>query len=951
MTEEQARKIVKDAFENPFDKGRFAKLLVNLLELKGKSPVYKGNIIPEPFRPLVKTCQRFGKYEDPKGKVIDILIVHLRKESSLERARSAQRNFIGRYLKVSGRGASKDGVIAAFVSPDKKDWRFSFVKIDYSFNEQGKIEDSLSPARRSSFLVGQNESGHTAQQRFVPLLREGNRNPTLESLEDAFSVEKVTREFFEKYRALFHNIKEALEKITARDKKIKADFESNGVRLSDFSKKLLGQIVFLYFLQKKGWLGVKRGEAYGTGSKHFLRWLFDQRDQICAKDFYPDKRGREAFSDKGTGSFSPDKGTESSPPAKGGQEGSFAKGQTSFPSDKGTESFPPDKGGRVGSRTPYHFKRFCIEHSLYGVDIDPGAIEIAKLRLWLSLVVDEEDRETVSPLPNLDYKMLCGNSLLGLKKDDGFGTKDAFYEQDLKELNKKKNLYFNETSTSKKQKLKSQIQFIEKTLCVHNVKGKGKAARGKKIFDFEIFFSEVFQEKQGFDIVIANPPYVKEGLNKSAFEGLRESPYYQGKMDLWYFFACKGIDISRPDSGIIAFIAQNNWVTSFGASKMRNKLIKDSKILSLIDFGDFKVFEAGIQTMIMLFQKNSFMEKYNFDYRRLKGKNLKFQAMLSILNKEKNQNTEYLSPKIHRKNLLNKKLTFNKAEIENILRKLAKRADFQLTDQEVAQGVVCPQDFVNKKSQKILGDRYKTGDGVFVLDDIEKKRLPLTKKELGLIKPYYSTKQLFRHSGNPKNREWIIYTDSRFKNKSLMRAYPNIKKHLDQFGKIITSDNKPYGLHRARRESFFKGEKIIVVRKCAQPAFSYIDFDSYVSAAFYVIKTSRLNLKFLTAVLNSRLIAFWLRHKGKMQGSNYQIDKEPLLSIPLIQPSESKQHVVDIMNKILSVIRPSPSDYLQNPNKQAKVREYEKQIDQLVYQLYSLTPKEIKTVDNFHFIP
>ena len=145
---------------------------------------------------------------------------------------------------------------------------------------------------------------------------------------------------------------------------------------------------------------------------------------------------------------------------------------------------------------------------------------------------------------------------------------------------------------------------------------------------------------------------------------------------------------------------------------------------------------------------------------------------------------------------------------------------------------------------------------------------------------------------------------------------------------------------------FFKGEKIISVRKCTYPAFSYIDFDSYVSATFYVIKTYRMNMKFLTGVLNSKLIAFYLRHKGKMQGNNYQIDKEPLLAIPLINPEKNKQNpVIEIVDKILSIIQPSASNYLQNPGLQAKVREYEKQIDQLVYKLYKLTPSEIKIIE------
>ena len=336
------------------------------------------------------------------------------------------------------------------------------------------------------------------------------------------------------------------------------------------------------------------------------------------------------------------------------------------------------------------------------------------------------------------------------------------------------------------------------------LKGEIKAKKNQKAFDFEIYFSEVFQAKQGFDIVIANPPYVKEYINRSAFEGLRKSPYYQGKMDLWYFFACKGIDISKPDTGVIAFIAQNNWVTSFGASKMRNKVIEDTQILNLVDFRDFKVFEAGIQTMVMLFQKNQSLKKYSFDLRRLKGKNLKSEDMISLLDKRDNQNAEYLFPKIHRQKFLNKRLTFSHPKIENILHKLSLSFNFKLTEKEVACGILCPQDFVNRNSQKILGDEYNIRSGVFVLSKEEKRQISLTKKELGLIKPYYTTKELFRWSGNLKNKEWIIYTDSSFKDPQQIKGYPNIKKHLDQFQKIITSDNKPYGLHRTRKEFFFQ---------------------------------------------------------------------------------------------------------------------------------------------------
>ena len=578
-------------------------------------------------------------------------------------------------------------------------------------------------------------------------------------------------------------------------------------------------------------------------------------------------------------------------------------------------------------RTAYHFKRHAIQYCLYGVDIDSGAVEIAKLRLWLSLVVDEEDRETIQPLPNLDYKMVRGNSLLGVEKD-------LFNQEQFNQLEKLKPLYFNETSSSKKQEYKKQIDQLINQI-----------TRGHQTFDFEIYFSEVFHEKKGFDVVIANPPYVKEYVNKSAFDGLRKSTYYQGKMDLWYFFACRSIDISRPNSGIITFIAQNNWVTSYGASKMRNKAIRDSQILNLIDFGDFKVFNAGIQTMVMLFKRNSFLEKYTFDYRKLTGKTSEFKDVISILTKKSNPCIEYLNPEIDRISFKNKNLSFSNQDVEKILNKLLQRKNFQLTDKEVAQGIVCPQDFVNKRSQIALGSKYNIGDGVFVLGNKEKNQLLLTKKELALIKPHYTTKELSRWYGNPKNEEWVIYTNSSFKNKNKIREYPNIKKHLDQFKKIITSDNKPYGLHRARKEFFFKGKKIIAVRKCATPTFTYVDFDSYVSATFYVIKTSRTNQKYLTGILNSKLIAFWLKHKGKMQGSNYQIDKEPILSIPLVSPPEEKQKpLIKLVDKILLITK--TKDYLENLSKKEQVYECEKQIDQLVYKIYNLTPEEIKIIED-----
>ena len=1089
--------------------GRFIKNFLNEIDHDNSFSSDESEV-PTFYKEYIKQYKRIGQYTDPEGAKLDVLSVNLKRETSPKRARTMQRNFVGWYLKSEGH--SKDSALVAFYHEDAEDWRFSYVKRGYRSEEDEtgkiKIKEELTPPRRFSFLVGENEPSNTAQNQIVPILENDKDNPTLLGIETAFNVETVTNEFFEKYRNLSLRLKEALDEIVERDLAIKTDFETKKVRIDGFAKKLLSQIVFLYFLQKKGWFGVNRGEKWGYGSKRFIRELFSGRgnknffndvleplfyqalryDRRADDDYYNEFRCKIPFLNGGlfdpinnydwvnTDIFLPDdlfsnkhetnqgdigdgildifdrynftvkedeplerevavdpemlgkvfenllevkerksKGTYYTPREivhymcqeslinylnsefdgsvdrndfekliKYGESfsehstvyvksenlnGNEIDNKAKFPESIGQNAALIDKklasiricdpavgsgafvvgmmneitGARnaltpylqdSGERTSYNFKRDAIQDCLYGVDIDPIAVEIAKLRLWLSLIVDEKKRESIQPLPNLDYKIVNGNSLLNY----------PYTSSRLEKIEKFKAEFFGETHPSVKRQLKDKVDKAIMRLMENTESSIGY----KMNFDFKIFFSEIFHEKDGFDVVIGNPPYVKEYVEKSAFEGLRSSPYYKGKMDLWYFFVCRGIDILKKDSGILAFIAQNNWLTSYGASKMRDKIIRDSQILTLVDFGDFKIFDAGIQTMVMLFKRSVLLEKYKFDYRKLYGKNLKFKDLISVLTKEDNLSAEYLTPEIERNKFLDKNLTFSSPEIEEILNKLLSKSDFQLTDKEVANGIHHHHDYVHKKHIEILcGNNHKVGDGVFVLSNEEKKQLQLTKKELELIKPHYTTKELSRWCGNSKNKEWVIYTDSSFKDKSKIKDYPNLKKHLDQFKQIITSDNKPYGLHRARKESFFKGEKIVAVRKCATPAFTYVDFDSYVSAAFYVIKTKRINQKYLTAILNSKLITFWLKNKGKRQGSNYQIDKEPIMAIPLLTLTHVKgkqELLIDLVDKILAIKK--DDDYLQNTAKQAETKEKETQIDQLVYELYGLTQEEINIIEN-----
>ncbi|ELB8827123.1 Eco57I restriction-modification methylase domain-containing protein [Campylobacter coli] len=465
-------------------------------------------------------------------------------------------------------------------------------------------------------------------------------------------------------------------------------------------------------------------------------------------------------------------------------------------------------------------------------------------------------------------------------------------------------------------------------------------------FEWRFEFPEILDDDgnfKGFDLIIGNPPYIKEAENKELFTNTKKLRTYQGKMDIWYHFVGRGFDILK-NNGYLAFIATNNWVTNSGAKKLRNIVLEESQILSLVDFSSFMVFDsASIQTMIMSFQKTKPPKNYEFHFAKITTQTPIYEDALSLLKNEKTQNNEILKINLTPKKFIDKTLNFTKSDYEELFNKIQKYGKFYLEEKEVANGIHPHYDFINNRINSNHNFAFKIGQGIFGLSEEEKEKLKLTKLENNLVKPYYDTQNFLKFFFKKNNHQWLIYTNSSFKNPNSMDDYPNLKKHLDKFQNVITSDNKPYGLHRARDEKFFTGSpRIVALRKCVgEPKFSYVDFDCYVSATFYVIKTQRINVKYLTAILNSKLIAFWLKHKGKMQGNNYQIDKEPLLNIPIVDTNSKNKKLADeLINLVDEILK------AKEQNKNANTQELENKINSLVYKLYNLTEDEIKIIEN-----
>lgn len=1176
MDSQSAKNLVINTFENGFNKAVFLNFIRNLVKKfdESKAVHFRGHI-KDKFKKTtkaIKTYERLGTYTDPEGKTIDILVVYLEKAFSLDYARTTLRNFVAEHLKDRD---EKDAALVAFLPPENDDWRFSLVKMEYQLEKsnEGKLQakTKLTPAKRFSYLVGKNENSYTAKNQFLPILV-NDQQPLLSEFETAFNVEKVTKEFFAKYHELFIKLKESLDNIVNQDERIKKDFEKKKIDTTDFAKKLLGQIVFLYFLQKKGWFGVDRDKDWGSGSKQFLRQLFDGKhglyknffNDILEPLFYQALRTDRSFDDNYFSQFNckipflngglfdpindydwiktdillPNNLFSNNNPNKEGDTGDgildifdrynftvkedeplekevaidpemlgkvfenllavkdrkskgtyytpreivhymcqqslinylatelkdkidqkniealIKYGETTVEHDKNLvekgkteEDFklPKDivKNAKeiddkladirvcdpaVGSgaflvgmmseiikarnaltshlknkqnRSSYSFKRQAIEKSLYGVDIDLGAVEIAKLRLWLSLIVDEEDIKQIKPLPNLDYKIMQGNSLIEYITPESLTkTTDHVRGKLIEDFNQAKQEYLSTYEPGQKKAKRDQINKLIEDIMIYDKKRqietdrvwkkyaeqknqeslygeenkqlaiglseKEKERLNQQIKEFDLLktlspldhfewhlnFNEIFDLKKGFDIIIANPPYFVETDNKLAFEELKNSgfgkKFYEGRMDFFYFFIEKSsLDLSHTDS-TLTFITTNYWLTSDGAKKFRNYVRNNIHFIQMINFNEIKIFETaqGQHNLIFIGKKIKSMQ----------GKAEKTQVV--IVDKFISDLGDFTLNFDNSESYLNEIIKYETSDLFDdisghliaiqtnppalkIKRKLEKNSIY-LKNNDIGNGIDILQEFVTK-NHLLSNPKLKPGEGIFILSRKEIDLLNLSKNELSTIKPFYSAENLFRYSSSGKINQFIIYANQNFVEN--ISNYPKLKNHLEKFKSIMTSINKPYGLNRPRDEHYFKGEKLLVTRMTNFPKFSYVADDSYVSRTFLVIKIRKLdiNLKYLVCIFNSRLGKFWFYNFGKRKGNLLQIDKTPLLNFPIKEISEVEQEpFVKIVNQILEITSKENYDP-KNPPQEQKL--LEAKIDQMVYKLYGLSPKEVKIVE------
>jgi len=1086
--------ILKKAYDqNTFQ--RFAHELLNDVEI-GNTKLS----IDSGFQNHIESFIYLGSYQDQQGKNLHILDVTLKTNTKLEQARTMQRNLIARYLKDHW----LDGALVAFHNDNSSSWRLSFVKVEYKYDDKGKPIEELTPARRYSFLVGEDEPSHTAQTQLAKIYEQTAHNPTLAQLEEAFGVEKVTKEFFEKYRGLFESVVAELRS----NHTFQNEASRNNIDTESFAKKLLGQIVFLYFLQKKGWLGVPKGKSWGEGDKMFLRNIYNQailenknffnsylevlfydtlnnpRNDMVDRNysdffqskipflngglFEPQYDWRNSLMyldnklfDKVLGVFDTYNFTvkEDEPlekevavdPEMLGKvfenllEENLRKGKGTYytpreivhymceeslvnyvasetgttPKDVKSKYFPSYNvlgdekfeardvsvsekiieslmnikivdpacgsgaflvgmlqqitqlrnelearskllGRRDVASTEYEIKKQTIQNCIYGVDIDPGAIEIAKLRLWLSLVVDY-DLEEIEPLPNLDYKLMQGNSLLeelvlgdtsiklydsesiqkviGSKrmknlfdKENQIGLFDGDKDKVMKSLKSLQLKYFSTSDGESKKQIRNKIEKIEHELIETSVKSSLEELRSQKLnvrimpgigilpddikrlekisskenqifaildelnktgtkpfFLWHLYFADVFEEKGGFDVVIANPPYVSYGLRgvgkisedeKKTIKRLyANSAEY--KISLYAVFMDRAMQLCKPQ-GIQTFIVPDSFLLGRYFSKIRRAILDENEIIEFLML-PYAVFSATVGfSIIYCFQKKNTDITANNLTTRLAYSNHDVQ-MQSFIEFSYPQNyfecTKY-----------NRFRLFFDKETKDLIQKI-------------------------DTGSRELGETYTGRTGV--RSKIGQKNITAKQKEKDTYqKGLVSGGQLLRFKIEYEG-DWI---------------------NIDP--KILNSGGWDYEIiHNPK----------ILIRQTGDSLIASIDKNGYYHLnnvhSFAPNKDSDLDLRYVLGILNSILMNYYYQKTTlEVDRPMAQTDIETIESLPIkyIIPKAQKPFI-EVVDKILAIT--DSSDYLINPEKQAEVKDYERQIDQLVYKLYDIKLEEIAVIE------
>ena len=587
-----------------------------------------------------------------------------------------------------------------------------------------------------------------------------------------------------------------------------------------------------------------------------------------------------------------------------------------------------------------------IERNLRGADIDPFAVHIAQLRLWLSLTIEYDGPPPVPPLPNLDLGILTGDSLLAPHGAEG-GVQGAFGDQTA-ELQELKARYMHEFAGPAKAALRAQIAELNRGLR-ERYGGSGAADAGGGV-EWGTAFPEVFEPQDGrsggFDIVIANPPYHQLERDSGRLANLYRQTGYRTLVprgDIYQLFYERGCELLKPGTGILAYITSNSWLRAQYGKSLRRLFAERHTPLRWLDLGK-DVFDSAIVDSGVLLLRNGREANQDADHAAADSEQVERDQGFPAVDMDRLHGDSFPPPASEWGRVRPEGeapwsiLSPAEQRVAGKMRAVGvPLADWGMSiNYGIKTGYNAAFIIEDATRDALIAEDPRSAEIIKPIlrgRDIRRYRAQWAGKWLILAKfgsnSYLASdypavyQHLLRHEQRLRNRGQVRYTRSRGKGGS--RGYPGQHHWLEL-------DNNPTDEFLA----LFDKPKLLWIDLSERGRFSFEDDGMYALNTAYLL--SGQPLKYLCALLNSSLVTWHMQHSALTSGMGTTRWFGTVVErIPVPRISEREQRpFVELVDRVIKA---------KTADADADTEDWEREIDRLVYDLYGLTPEESTAVE------